>query len=155
MRRCWRGKGWRREKVRVGMEADIYPRQCVTGSAKSAMMNVLAGINPQCTPPPPSSCTASPFCNHSRPPRTPLRHLSHPLTARSHTLSKCTSLLRDFNFTIFFLLYSLLAFPSFSVPDVSAHCCTTAACVTISYGNFLIKLRESSFLIMFFILFYV
>lgn len=31
--------------------ADIYPRPCVTGSAKSAMMNVLAGINPQCTPP--------------------------------------------------------------------------------------------------------
>lgn len=53
--RWWRGKGRRREKVRVGMEADIYPRQCVTGSAKSAMMNVLAGINPQCTPPPPSS----------------------------------------------------------------------------------------------------
>ncbi|KYN13907.1 hypothetical protein ALC57_13981 [Trachymyrmex cornetzi] len=42
------------------MEADIYPRQCVTGSAKSAMMNVLAGINPQCTPPPPSSSTVPP-----------------------------------------------------------------------------------------------
>lgn len=43
-----------------GMEADIYPRQCVTGSAKSAMMNVLAGINPQCTPPLPSSSAVPP-----------------------------------------------------------------------------------------------
>ncbi|KOC62762.1 hypothetical protein WH47_03746 [Habropoda laboriosa] len=42
------------------MEADIYPRQCVTGSAKSAMMNVLAGINPQCTPPLPSSSAVPP-----------------------------------------------------------------------------------------------
>lgn len=92
--RRWRGKGQRREKVRVGMKADIYPGQCVTGSAKSAMMNVLAGINPQCTPPPPSSsavplppATAA-FSCLSWHPRTPLRHLSHPLTARSHTLSK-------------------------------------------------------------------
>ncbi|KYN02824.1 hypothetical protein ALC62_06402 [Cyphomyrmex costatus] len=52
------------------MEADIYPRQCVTGSAKSAMMNVLAGINPQCTPPPPSSSTV--------PPPPCRRHLSRP-----------------------------------------------------------------------------
>lgn len=29
----------------------IYPWPCVTGSAKSAMMNALAGINPQCTSP--------------------------------------------------------------------------------------------------------
>lgn len=109
--RWWRGRGRRREKVRVGMEADIYPRQCVTGSAKSAMMNVLAGINPQCTPPPPSSSAVppSPATRHlSRPPHTPLRHLSRPLTTRSHTLSKCISLslyislslslLCDFNF---------------------------------------------------------
>lgn len=63
-----------RRKVPVeGMEADIYPRQCVTGSAKSAMMNVLAGINPQCTPPLPSSSavpTPPPTSTPAIPPRT-------------------------------------------------------------------------------------
>lgn len=67
----------------VGMEADIYPRQCVTGSAKSAMMNVLAGINPQCTPPLPSSSAVPPPpllllpCRFLPSPH----HLSHPLTS--------------------------------------------------------------------------
>ena len=58
-----RGRGKR------GMETDIYPRPCVTGSAKSAMMNVLAGINPQCTPRlPPCSSSYSYFS--SPPPDT-------------------------------------------------------------------------------------
>lgn len=70
-------------EVVVGMEADIYPRQCVTGSAKSAMMNVLAGINPQCTPPLPSSSAVPPPpllllpCRFLPSPH----HLSHPLTS--------------------------------------------------------------------------
>lgn len=129
--RWWRGKGRRREEVRVGMEADIYPRQCVTGSAKSAMMNVLAGINPQCTPPPPSSSAVPPppCCRHlSRPPHTPLRHLSRPLTTRSHTLSKCISLARDFNFnssflSFHFLSFSFLFFLFFAILNASSHCC--------------------------------
>jgi len=106
-------KGRRREKVRVGMEADIYPRQCVTGSAKSAMMNVLAGINPQCTPPPPSSSAVPPppaAATSLDSPRTPLRHLSRPLTIRSHTLSKCISL----SCAILSSFLSFLPFLSFS-----------------------------------------
>lgn len=47
-----RERGAEAEAEAAGIGADIYPRPCVTGSAKSAMMNVLAGINPQCTPPP-------------------------------------------------------------------------------------------------------
>lgn len=110
--RWWRGKGRGREKVRVGMEADIYPWQCVTGSAKSAMMNVLAGINPQCTPPPPSSSTVLPLPlppSPRRPPRTPLRHLSRPLTTRSRTLSKRTSL------SLFSLSFTISTLPSSSL----------------------------------------
>lgn len=86
------------------MEADIYPGQCVTGSAKSAMMNVLAGINPQCTPPPPSS-SAVPLPAAARalfpsPLGAPLAYPLcaifltlplPPLTARSHTLSRNAS----------------------------------------------------------------
>lgn len=84
----------------VGMEADIYPRQCVTGSAKSAMMNVLAGINPQCTPPLPSSSAVPPPSPPPPPtftlPISPLPSPSfpHPLTiARPHTLSRYISFL--------------------------------------------------------------
>ncbi|EZA52191.1 hypothetical protein X777_08704 [Ooceraea biroi] len=76
------------------MEADIYPRQCVTGSAKSAMMNVLAGINPQCTPPPPSSSAVPPppaATTSLDSPRTPLRHLSRPLTIRFKAISEKTA----------------------------------------------------------------
>lgn len=93
------GRGGRDGGVVVGMEADIYPRQCVTGSAKSAMMNVLAGINPQCTPPLPSSSAVPP---PPPPPPTftlpisplPSPSFPHPLTiARPHTLSRYISFL--------------------------------------------------------------
>lgn len=91
-----------------GMEADIYPRQCVTGSAKSAMMNVLAGINPQCTPPPPSSSAVPPPPTSYFHPSFPLaHHLSHPFTARSRTLSKRFS---------FFLSLSLSLAPFLLTP---------------------------------------
>lgn len=47
---CGRGD-WAKGRGSAAGSTDIYPRPCVTGSAKSAVMNVLAGINPQCTPP--------------------------------------------------------------------------------------------------------
>lgn len=122
--RWWRGKGRRREKVRVGMEADIYPRQCVTGSAKSAMMNVLAGINPQCTPPPPSSSAVPPPpCRRylSRPPRTPFTPSSPPLNdSFSYTLETHLSLAR---FQLCHPLLCLLPFPFFAILDASSHRC--------------------------------
>lgn len=75
MRPGRRGGGVERDRDSRGLDAggvavDIYLQPCVTGSAKSAMMNVLAGINPQCTPSP------------NFPPCTPDRHLSAPSPGR-------------------------------------------------------------------------
>lgn len=125
--RWWRGKGRGREKVRVGMEADIYPRQCVTGSAKSAMMNVLAGINPQCTPPPPSSSAVPP----PPLPPSPLPTPSYPLAPSfpplndsfSYTLETHLSLSLSHAIQLCHPPLCLPLFPFFAILDASSHCC--------------------------------
>lgn len=127
------------------MEADIYPRQCVTGSAKSAMMNVLAGINPQCTPPPPSSSAVPPppaATTSLDSPRTPLRHLSRPLTIRSHTLSKRISLLHDFIVVPLLSLFPFL-FTLFYMHLHIAATTTEGSRYCTFYNGVMIKLLES------------
>lgn len=125
-------------EVVVGMEADIYPRQCVTGSAKSAMMNVLAGINPQCTPPLPSSSAVPLPPPTFTLPISPLPSPSFPPLniARPHTLSKYIS----FSLSSRYLLSFCYRFSSTSVPlSFLASLLPLRASPCISFGLFLYR----------------